>query len=51
LSLTRAIIGATLDRAFAKAFAAMLLKSIEGNMNLRNTNAMPETKTLTHQGH
>ena len=26
-------------------------KSIESNMNLRPTNAIPETKTLTHHGH
>lgn len=43
--------GAALERPFAKEFAAMAPKSIEGNMNLRPINAMPETKTLTHQGH
>jgi len=48
---TRATIGAPPERPFAKEFAAILPKSIEGSMNLKNTNAMPETKMLTHQGH
>ena len=48
---TRATKGATAERPLAKAFAAMLPKSIEGNMNLKNTEAAAETITLTHQGH
>jgi hypothetical protein len=48
---TRATIGAMPERPLAKAFAAIPLKSIEGNMNLRNTKAMPERATLTHHGH
>jgi len=48
---TRATNGAAPERPLAKAFVAISLKSIKGNMNLRNTNAMPETKTLTYQGH
>jgi len=48
---TRATIGAPPERPFAKEFAAMLPKSMEGSMNLKNTNAMSETKMLTYQGH
>lgn len=48
---TRATIGAPPDSPLAKEFAAMLRKSIDGNMNLRNTNAIPDTKTLNHHGH
>ena len=36
---------------FAKEFAAILPKSTEGKIYLRNTNAMPDTKTLTHHGY
>jgi hypothetical protein len=43
--------GAALERPLAKEFAATPPKSIEGNMNLRNKNAIPATKTLTHQGY
>jgi hypothetical protein len=42
--------GAATERPLAKEFAAIPLKSIEGNMNFRKTNAMTETKTLTHHG-
>jgi len=48
---TRATNGAALERPLVKAFAAMPGKWIEGNINLKNTNANPDTKTLTHQGH
>jgi hypothetical protein len=48
---TRATNGAALEIPFAKALAAILPKSIDGSMNLKNTNAMPETKMLIHQGH
>ncbi|MBM4306058.1 MAG: hypothetical protein FJ123_04910 [Deltaproteobacteria bacterium] len=48
---TRATNGAALESPLAKAFAAMPRKSIEGNMNLKNKKAMPETATLTHHGH
>jgi hypothetical protein len=44
---TMATNGAALERPLAKEFAAMPPKSIEGNMNLGPTNAIPETKTLT----
>jgi hypothetical protein len=48
---TRATNGAAPERPLADAFAAMFPKSIEGNMNLKNTKATAETKTLTHHGH
>ena len=48
---TKATNGATLERPLAKDFAAMPPKSIEGSMNLRATNAIPATKTLSHQGY
>ncbi len=47
---TRAKNGATLERLLTKAFAAAPGKIIEGNTNLKNTNAKAETTTLTHQG-
>ncbi len=48
---TRATIDAPPERPLAKEFVAVLPKSIEGNMYLRETKAIPETSTLIHHGH
>ncbi len=48
---TRATIEAPPERPLAKEFAAVLPKSIGGNINFRKINATPETKTLTHHGY
>jgi len=47
---TRATIETPPERPLAKEFAAVLPKSIEDNINLREINATPETKRLTHHG-
>jgi hypothetical protein len=43
--------GAAPERPLTKELVAMPPKSIGGNINRKPTNAMPEAKTLTHQGH
>ncbi len=48
---TSATKGAALEIPLTKAFAAMPGKIMEGKMNFKNTNANPESKTLTHHGH